>query len=220
MQLQPGVRLLFIGDSITDCGRRRPVGEGKFDQALGDGFVSLVDAALAATYPDYKIHVINMGVSGHTVHDLSARWKSDVIDLRPDWLVIKIGINDVWQNFSFAWGAQRDEPLKAYKETLDDLIQQARSSLQGLVLMTPYILEPNREQPIRAMMDQYGSAIRASAGKHNAVLIDTQAAFDAVLQWVDPMALAPDRVHVNLVGHMILARAFLKGIGYDWGRAL
>lgn len=220
MKLQPGVRLLFIGDSITDCGRKRPIGEGEFDQALGNGFVSLVAAALTATYPDYGIRAINMGISGHTVHDLSARWERDVIDLRPDWLVINIGINDVWQNYSFTWGAIDDEPLLAYKETLDDLILQVRSSLQGLVLMTPYILEPNREQPIRKMMDQYGVAVLELAGKHNALFVDTQAAFDAVLRWIDPMELAQDRVHVNLVGHMIIARAFLHSIGYDWERTL
>jgi lysophospholipase L1-like esterase len=216
MQLQPGVRLLFIGDSITDCGRKRPIGKGKSDQALGNGFVSLVDAALTATYPDHEIHVINMGVSGDTVYDLSARWTSDVIDLGPDWLVIKIGINDVWQNFSYAC----DESLIFYKETLDDLVKQIRSSLRGLVLMTPYILEPNRKQPIRMMIDHYGSAVRTLAEKHSAVFVDTQATFDTVLQWIDPMELAPDRVHVNLVGHMILARAFLQRIDYDWKRAL
>jgi lysophospholipase L1-like esterase len=161
-----------------------------------------------------------MGVSGHTVHDLSVRWKKDVIDLRPDWLVVKIGINDVWQNYSFAWGTIDDEPVLEYRETLDDLILQVRSSLQGLVLMTPYVLEPVREQPIRTMMDQYGSAVRELAVKHSAVFVDTQAAFDGVLQWVDPLELAPDRVHVNLAGHMTIARAFLTGIGYNWERTL
>jgi hypothetical protein len=30
------------------------------------------------------------------------------------------------------------------------------------------------------------------------------------------MTLASDRVHPNLVGHMILARAFLKALSYAW----
>ncbi|MEN8173855.1 MAG: GDSL-type esterase/lipase family protein, partial [Chloroflexota bacterium] len=88
MIIEPKSRLVFIGDSITDCGRKRPVGEGRFNQALGDGYVSLVDAALTATYPDYAIKTINMGISGNTIRDLKARWQRDVLDINPDWLVI------------------------------------------------------------------------------------------------------------------------------------
>lgn len=48
MLLQPNTKLLFIGDSITDCGRDRPVGEG---WGLGNGYVSLLHALLNSTYP-------------------------------------------------------------------------------------------------------------------------------------------------------------------------
>ena len=77
MLIQPNSRLLFIGDSITDCGRKRPIGSGGFDQALGNGYVSLVDAALAAVYPDFAISTINMGINGDTVPkvlQLRTRW--------------------------------------------------------------------------------------------------------------------------------------------------
>ena len=66
------------------------------------------------------------------------------------------------------------------------------------------------------MMDQYGEIVRQLAEKHEAILVDTQAAFNVVLQSVHAMSLALDRVHPNLTGHMILARAFLDAIGYEW----
>jgi len=50
------------------------------------------------------------------------------------------------------------------------------------------------------------------------LLADTQAAFDVALQSMDPMQLAMDHVHPNLVGHMILARAFLREIKFAWER--
>jgi lysophospholipase L1-like esterase len=49
-----------------------------------------------------------------------------------------------------------------------------------------------------------------------AVLVDTQAAFDTVLAELEPQALAADRIHPNLAGHMILARAFLQAVEYTW----
>ena len=82
----------MIGDSITDCERARPVGEGLFD-ASGKGYVSFVDGLLQARYTDHGIRVVNMGLSGNTVRDLQGRWQSDVLDLQPDWVSICIGIN-------------------------------------------------------------------------------------------------------------------------------
>ena len=107
MLLQPNSKILFIGDSITDCGRKRPIGKGEFDQALGNGYVSLVDAALRAVYPDHPVTTLNMGISGNTVDDLAYRWKTDAIELKPDWLSILIGINDAWQQFNQLWPSTR-----------------------------------------------------------------------------------------------------------------
>jgi lysophospholipase L1-like esterase len=99
-----------------------------------------------------------------------------------------------------------------------ELIQQVRPNMGGLVLMTPYYLEADRQAPLRSMMDRYGELVKEAAENKDAILVDTQAYFDRVLKFTDPLQLAEDRVHVNLSGHMILARAFLDGIGFDWQR--
>ena len=76
----------------------RPVGEGLHNDPLGHGYVGLVQALLDATYPDRPIRVTNMGISGNTVRNLD-ELANDVVDLKPDWLSIMIGINDVWRQF-------------------------------------------------------------------------------------------------------------------------
>jgi lysophospholipase L1-like esterase len=214
MLIHPNSKLVMIGDSITDCGRARPVGEGLFE-ALGKGYVSLVDALLQATHPEDRIRVVNMGTSGNTVRDLKARWQSDVLDLSPDWLSIMIGINDVWRQFDTPLQAEYGVPLEEYERSLVELIERTQPRLKGLVLMTPYFIEPNRADAMRARMDQYSEVVRRLAHSCQAVLVDTQAAFDAVLAHVHPMSLAWDRVHPNQAGHMLIARAFLHAIGYD-----
>ena len=206
MIIQPHSTLVMIGDSITDCGR----GRGD-DGALGDGYVSLVDAWLRAAHPERPVRVVNRGIGGDTTRDLRARWQSDVLDLRPDWLSVMIGINDVWRLF----GPEPEEhvPEAEYAATLEHLVGTTRPRLRGMVLMTPYFIEPDRGEPMRAMMDRYGRIVTDVAARHDALLVDTQAAFDDVLRHMPPAALCDDRVHPNLSGHMILARAFLRGIG-------
>lgn len=214
LRIHPHSTLLMIGDSITDCGRRCPMAEVAED--LGDGYVSLVHALLHATYPERQIRIVNMGIGGDTVRDLAVRWQSDVLALQPDWLTIFIGINDVWRQFDGGQHPAQYILLDEYAATLEHLIRATRPQLEGLVLMTPYYIEPDRAEPMRALMDRYGAVVRRLAAAHQAVLVDTQSAFDRVLAQIPPLALAADRVHPNLVGHMILARAFLQALGYTW----
>ena len=61
-----------------------------------------MNAALGSGDPPHSIRVLNTGVSGNTVRDLDARWQRDALDLKPDWLSVMIGINDVWRQFDYA----------------------------------------------------------------------------------------------------------------------
>ncbi len=215
MKIHKGSKLLFIGDSITDCGRSRPVAEGLFDP-LGKGYVNIVSGLLGAGCPGHGIRVVNMGNSGDNVRALKSRWQTDVIDLKPDWLSIMIGVNDVWRQFDMPLITESHVHIDEYKRTLEELVSSTRPLLKGLVLMSPHYIEPNRKDPMRAMMDSYGAAVRKIAAKHDAFFVDTQAAFDEVLKHCHPNALAWDRVHPNIPGHTVFAKAFLKAVGYHW----
>jgi lysophospholipase L1-like esterase len=212
MKIAPHSKLLFIGDSITDCERARPVGEGLFG-ALGKGYVSLVEGLLAAINPAGAIRVVNMGSSGNTVLDLKARWSTDVLDLKPDWLVVMIGVNDVWRQFDLPRQTEIHVSPEVYARTLDELVAATKSKVTGLVLLSPFYIEPNPADAMRARMDEYGMIVKKTAAKHHALFIDTQAAFNAALQHMHANNLAWDRVHPNNIGHAIIARAFLNAVG-------
>ncbi len=215
MKLQNQAKLVMIGDSITDADRKRPEGEGLFG-ALGRGYVAQIDALLQAAYPERLIRVVNQGESGNTVRSLQARWQRDVLDKHPDWLSIMIGINDVWRQFDLPWQTEEHVLLPEYAATLEDLIRQARPHVQGLVLMTPFFIEPNRGDAMRAQMDRYGDVVRELAEKYDAVFVDVQAAFEEMLHAVHPGAVAWDRIHPTQAGHMVIARAFLKALDFAW----
>lgn len=212
-------KLVFIGDSITDCGRGRPVGEGLFD-AIGKGYVGNIEALLTAAYPELGIRVVNMGTSGHRVRDLKERWQTDVLDLKPDWLAVMIGTNDVWRQYDSPAMTEDHVYIDEYKAALEELIIQTKPSLKGLILMTPFFIESNKADLMRAAMDQYGETVKGLALKHGALLVDTQAAFDRVLAHLYSAALSWDRVHPNQAGHAIIARSFLQSIGYDFAKGL
>ena len=87
--LQDGQTVVFIGDSITDCGRRDVAAP------LGNGYVRFIAELITIRYPALKVNLINKGISGNTVADLRERWHDDVLTLKPDWVSVLIGINDV-----------------------------------------------------------------------------------------------------------------------------
>ncbi len=215
MLIENNSKLVMIGDSVTDFERARPLGEGLFG-GIGKSYVGLVDGLLNVTYPQSRIRVINMGTSGNTVRDLKARWQTDVLDLKPDWLSILIGINDVWRQFDTPLIPENHVPLEEYRETLEELVRKTVPALKGLVLMTPFFMEENREDPMRATMDRYGAAVKEIAKKYGAILVDTQAAFDEYLRYYHPVSITWDRIHPNVLGHTILARAFLNAVGFEW----
>lgn len=208
MLFGPNQKIVMIGDSITDCNRRGG------DAPYGNGYVSMVRNLLLARYPELGLQFVNRGIGGNTTRDLAARWSDDVLRERPDWLSVKIGINDVWRGFGD--NVHEAVPLPEYRATLDTLLTDARAATDArLILLEPYMIEPDRAHPMRAQMDRYGAAVRELAETHEAVLVRTQAAFDAALLHSRPADWADDQIHPGGPGHAVIALAFLRAIGFE-----
>ena len=84
------MKIIFFGDSITDCGRDRDD-----VNSLGNGYVKILADKLRPIYPETDIELINKGVSGDRVQELLERVRTDVLDLKPDAVVLMVGINNV-----------------------------------------------------------------------------------------------------------------------------
>ena len=120
MQVRNGQTILFIGDSITDCGRRGA------DRPLGSGYVKLFADILIIRHAKKAITVINKGIGGDVVTGLRNRWDDDVIRNKPDWLSIKIGINDLHR--TLRQGPEAIPP-KLYREAYEDILQRTVKAL-------------------------------------------------------------------------------------------
>jgi lysophospholipase L1-like esterase len=204
---QPGQRVVFIGDSITDAGRRNDA------KPFGNGYVHLARAFLIARYPQLNLDIVNQGIGGNTIRDLDRRWEEDVITLHPDWLSVKIGINDVWRQVQ-----QRSDDavlVDEYAATYERLLRRTRAATSArLILMEPYVIESDRNDQFRALIDRYLPVVHRLAGEYDAILIKTQAAFDEALAAQPSGYWAGDRVHPTAPGHAVIARALLRGVGY------
>ena len=105
--------------------------------------------------------------------------------------------------------------MAEYKETRSGLVAQTLPHVTGMVLMTPYYMEPQREDPMRRRMDQYGAAVKEISEQYGTLFLDVQALFDHLFTYMHSANVAWDRVHPNAIGHMLIARGLLKLLGFD-----
>lgn len=211
MLIQNNSKLVIMGDSISDVERARPIGEG-ISGALGKSYVATVDAMIKAEDPLSNIRIVNMAISGSTSDHLVKRWQTDVLDLNPDWVAVLIGINDVWRRFDCYLMSDIHISVAKYKENLRYMMSETLPRAKGMIMMSPYFIEANRLDAMRACMDEYREAMRLVTLEFGQTYIDLQSVFDKFLEKRHSSALSGDRVHPNQVGHMLIAKAFMDTI--------
>ncbi len=206
--------ILFQGDSITDAGRN------KTDAlSIGSGYPNLVTAQLGAEFP-YRFQTYNRGISGNRVVDLYARIKADMINLKPDYMSILVGINDVWHEASDHNGVDAQKFEMVYGLMIEELLRELPDL--KLMLLEPFVLpgsatcsneeNPGRWEYFRAETDLRREVVKRLAEKYNLVFVPLQERFSAA------NADAPedgywlfDGVHPTPAGNELLKRAWLEG---------
>ncbi len=208
--LERNDKIVFMGDSITDCGRN-----SEAHRPFGAGYVATIRNLLLARYPGHDFTIVNNGISGNTIRDLKARWEADAIAPQPDLLSVKIGINDVWR--FVANRIDQAVPLDEFEATYRELLRSAREHTKArLILMEPYVLELDASDHFRKLMNTYIPVVAKLAKEFDARLVRTQAAFDTVMSMQPSSFWAGDRVHPGGPGHAVMARAWLKEVGYEF----
>ncbi len=207
--------ILFQGDSITDCSRDRNAA-GAAPRAFGYGYPLSVASRLALDHPG-EYQYINRGISGNRIVDLYARIKIDLLNLRPDYMSILLGINDVWHEVAYKNGVATPKFERVYRMILDEIYEELPDI--KILLFTPFVLEGTAtvdpENPAKWEAFRDGSAERAEtvmriAKDYPVALSVTQPLFDAAAGCVPALQLTNDGVHPSLAGNEILAREFIK----------
>ncbi len=209
--IDTGETILFIGDSITDGGRRddrwRP---------LGCGYVRLFHDMLLTRDSEKTIRVLNHGVGGNTVEDLRSRWTDDVLAHRPDWLVVAIGINDINQYLC----NQGPFPLdpKTYEAIYESILSLTRTALPGcrLILIDPFYgsqdaTPDSYRTRLSSLFPEYLNAVARLAEKFQARRLKLHEIFTAKLAVQHPSKYFPlEPVHPEPAGHFLIAESLYK----------
>lgn len=205
-------RILFQGDSITDCGRAREDFYG-----MGSGYANLVKASLGADHPN-QYEFINRGVAGNRIVDLYARIKLDFINLKPDYASIFIGVNDTWHEISQNNGVETGKFEKFYTMLIDEV--QAACPETRLMILAPYVLggsgtcstdeNPDRFERFQKDVAEKTVVAKKIAEKYGLPLIDLQTAFDEACTVAAPEYWTFDGVHPTAYGHEIIKRLWIK----------
>lgn len=215
MLFEDGDRVVFAGDSVTDMDSAQPVGEGLFDN-VGRGYVRVVESMLAAYYPERKIRITNSGISGNTSRDLLSRFQRDVVDLNPDWVSICIGINDVWRQFDSPAIPDVQVMPEEYKENVEKMICAVQNQVKGIFILSPYYMEPNRSDFMRARMDEYVAICKQLAEQYHCRFVDFQKMYEDYCKIRHSSSIAWDRVHPNQIGATLMAKTFLEAAGFEY----
>ncbi len=208
-------RVVFAGDSVTDMGSERPVGEGLFDN-LGRSYVRVIENMLMAWYPKLNIRITNSGISGNTSKDLLERFDRDVVELNPQWVSICIGINDVWRQFDVPACRDYAVSVEEYEKNLETMILKIKDKVKGIFICTPYYIEPNKSDLMRNRMNEYIKVCKYLAQKYNCELVDFQGMYDEFCKYKHSSIIAWDRVHPNQMGATLMAKEFLKHCDFDF----
>lgn len=201
---QSGDKVLFIGDSITDCGRRDA------HAPLGHGYVRKITELITAKYPERDITYVNKGIGGDIVEGLESRWDTDVIAEEPKWLSVKIGINNASRQH--AEGVSTEEYLPIWEACYRQILTRAKTELDvALFLFEIFYIEEDVDMPRPLAVDAYNESIYRLAEEFEARFIPTNAAFDlAVAARPGALWTTQDGVHPNAEGHTLMALEFLK----------
>lgn len=213
------MKILFQGDSVTDCGRDRKVELP--NKGLGDGYVNMIAGHLLCDNPTWEIK--NRGVSGDRIGDMYSRWIEDTLNIDFDILSIMNGINDVGFSLRLNMGASCDEYEFMYEHMLSQV--KERKPECKLVILEPFIVKFDFKEinPDGDSGDIYtkwdiweknmrerGEVSKKLAEKFEATFIPLFDDFNDLAKKDGAKFWSLDGIHPTIAGHEYIARKWIE----------
>jgi lysophospholipase L1-like esterase len=191
----PWTRYVALGDSFTEgIGDPEPESPGGFR-----GWADRVAEVLSLGSDDFAY--ANLAVRGKLLRQIAEEQVEAALALRPDLVTLCAGGNDVLRP-----GSDPDD----IAARLDTVTGRLTADGATVVLFTAADVGFSPVfRPIRGKVAIYNENLRAVAVRHSCVIVDQW----PLTELQDPRMWAPDRLHLNALGHHTVARAVLAALG-------
>jgi lysophospholipase L1-like esterase len=195
-------KVLFIGDSITDVrfnSRKRFSIKGKNIYAL--------QLKKRMKKHSNHIRVEIKGIASNRTYHLYDRLTNDCINLKPDVIVMLIGVNDAWENYVPDQYPPLLRPMEPHIREIYRRLKAELPDAQILYLM-PFMIDAVEEKlPFHKTLDEFRNILKDIATENGASVIDMQTVFNEAQKTVEPKKLAVDGIHPTNLGHKVMADA-------------
>lgn len=210
IQIKKDSKILFIGDSITDVKFNRR----KRFTIKGENVYAL---QLKKRFKKYSknIKVEIKGIASNRTYHVYDRLTSDCISLKPDVVIMLIGVNDAWENYV----PEKYPPLlRPMEPHIREIYRRLRTELPNtqILYLMPFLIDAVEEKfPYHKTLDEFREVLKSIALENGATVLDLQEIFYQAQKSVEPKKLAVDGIHPTNLGHKVMAEAIEKVLEFE-----
>lgn len=205
IEIKDGDSILFLGDSITDIKFNR-----QFSYKIHGANIYALQTAKSLKKKHKKLKFLYKGIASDRTYLVYDRLTKDCINLKPDIIVMLIGVNDAWEHYVPDQYSPLVRPMKPHMREIYRRLKAELLNTRLLVLL-PFLIDTMPEKaPFHKILDEYRQVLADMAQENDAEIIDLQAVFYDAERQIPPAKLAVDGVHPTNLGHKIIADEILK----------
>lgn len=207
--LKKGNKVVIIGDSITDVKFNRK----KRFSIKGNNVYALQLKKIIKNYSS-DIDVQIKGIASNRTYHVYDRLTKDCINLKPDVIIMLIGVNDAWENYVPEQYPPLVRPMEPHMREIYRRINTELPGTQVLYLM-PFMIDAVEEKlPFHGVLDEFREKLKSLATEYGACVLDLQQIFNEKQKTTDPKKLAVDGIHPTNLGHKVIADAIAEVIDF------
>ncbi len=203
-------KILFDGDSITDCFRTRDFVEKDFysnEDNLGFGFPIMLKSMLKVLTHTEHVYK-NNAVAGNTTTTMLERIDESA-KFKPDFLVLLIGINDCFNKVKTKQGTDDLDFENNYREILNRMIKDNKEL--RIIIQTVTYNQGDKTDPFLVKeVDGKNQIIKKLADEFNCMLVDSNTLLNKKIQETNLIDwIYEDGIHYTCNTHMYIADKIL-----------
>lgn len=208
--LNKNSKVLFLGDSITDPKFNR---KKRFSIKGKDIYPLQLKRIFKSYSRDITVDI--RGIASNRTYHLYDRLTADCISLKPDVIIMLIGVNDAWENYVPENYPPLVRPMEPHIREIYRRIKTELPDAQILYLM-PFMIDSVEEKlPFHKVLDEFREQLKGFAEEYGAQVLDLQQVFYEKQKTVEPAKLAIDGIHPTNAGHKVIAEAIAEVIDFE-----